>query len=144
MVVTGAVLWWGSGLVSDTWRPDRIESTDRAQAQRSLAVAIADVEEASSLFDNRVRSSEVGEDLSNGWEDLRRDTMSILREMARRPDSEIVHDFANRVESFWDTYTPRDGIGPDTAEWRRFETAFANAIGMRESVMSDAAAVSES
>ena len=144
MVVAGAVLWWGSALVADSWQPDPEASTDRAQAERSLASAIADVEEASTLFDNRVRSSDVGEDLFKGWEDLRRDTMSVLREMARRPDSEMVHGFASRVQTFWDTYAPRDGIGPGTVEWQQFEAAFANAVGMRESVMSEVLAVTES
>lgn len=144
VVVAGLVLWWGSSLVADAWQPDSDPASDRDLAERSLATAIAEVEEASNLFDHKVRSSDVGEDLSKGWEDLRRDTMSVLREMARRPHSQMILDFANRVEAFWMTYSPRDGIGPATAEWQGFEDAFANAVGMRESIVSSAPAVNES
>ena len=137
VVVIGMLLWWGSALVSDTWQPAGGGNTDRARAEASLATAIARVEEASNRLDERVRSADVDEDLSNGWEDLRRDSMSVLREMARNPESQTVVGFAGRVEGFWKTYAPQAGLGPDTAEWRRFETAFNNAVGMWGSVASN-------
>lgn len=144
IVVGLAVLWWGFSSVSHSWQPDGLDNQRRVAAERSLAEAIAEVEEASVTLDARLRGAGVGEDLSNGWEDLRSDTLSVLREMSRRSDLDLARAFTTRVDGFWATYAPSSGIGPDSPEWRRFETAFHNAIGTREAVLSDVSTSNES
>lgn len=142
--VGGAVLWWGLSLVSHTWQSTDLRSQERAAAEESLLLAISEVERASQSLDAKIREAGVGEDLSNGWEDLRSDTLSVLREMSRRSDLEYIRAFTARVDGFWETYAPSSEIGPDIPEWRQFETALYNAIGVRELVSWDVSISNES
>lgn len=144
IVVGGVVVWWGLNSVSHTWQPGGLDDQRKVAAERSLAAAIGEVESASQSLDARMRGAGVGEDLANGWEDLRGDALSVLREMSRRPDLDHVRAFAARVDGFWATYAPSSGIGPDTPEWRRFESAFLDAIGTREAVLSGMPTANES
>ncbi len=137
-------MWWGLSLVSHTWQSEGLADQERVAAEKSLALAIAEVEDASRSLDAKMRRSGIGEDLSNGWEDLRSDTLSVLREMSRRSDLKYIDAFADRVDGFWENYAPSSGVGPNTPEWRQFETALHNAIGMRELVPLDVSISNES
>lgn len=137
LVVAGSVLWWGASVVSESWQPARSTSPERISAERTLSGAIADVEQAALDFDTTLKAAAPGDDLSKGWQDLHSDTLSVLRDIARRPTSDSARDFSIRVESFWNTYAESGAIGSHTDEWKRFEAAFNDLVGGVRTVSSD-------
>lgn len=68
-------------------------------------------------------------DLRMGWEDLRRDTRSVVNDLVRDPSSVDRKAMHNRIVSFWDSYETRPQLDPGMVEWRAFVGAFERFLG---------------
>lgn len=95
---------------------------DGASTSSGATPSMIEFIDSVSDIDDRLSSSEMSEDLSAGWNDLKRDMRSVANDMVRDPNAVDVNGFRRRIQSFPSSFQAE--MEPANVKWDRLIAAF--------------------